>query len=1333
MDGLSAAASIIAVVDISAKVGGFLVQYTKSVFRAKKEAEALLHQIQSLNKTSLRLQSLLQHDRDRLQASHELERDIKKCHGSLLNLQKQLDPETNRKLFQRLRWPFAKEELSKTVEDLARWRGAFEGALLVDQTKLLLRMDDKIDLSKLPEVKSAAYDSHANQHDPACLNGTRTDLINQVLLWTKSTDSQSIFWLRGMAGTGKSTISRTICKKLDDQGLLGASFFFQRGEASRSTTAEFLPTVTAQLARNIPSLAREVRKALETDPDICSKNLIEQWDKLIAGPFARIEMLQSQGRVIVVDALDECISQNDISALIRIFSKVRDIKSVRISIFLTSRPEGHLRRAFKDVSKTGLEDVLLHEVQQPTIKQDIRIYLAHELEELRTEHLLSPSWPGAETFEAMVNMASPLFIYAATMLRFIANSPIYSPDEQLGKWMANQHQEIRDNESRVEFLKEFKLIVGTIMLLANPIPLKSIESLLNLPVNTVGNRLRPLHSILNVPESPEHPVRLLHLSLRDFIVGQTYKGIHRFYCDELDTHYRIASSCLTLLSDSGHLKKDICDVKDVGRATVDIDQRTIQTRLPSEVMYACNFLVYHLSAASRAQNFDRLLREAFDFFRRHLLHWWEALSLMGKLNDTVGYLKTLEDILKSTEKSQCRKEMQAFFQDATRFLLRFQDTITKAPLQLYASGLLFAPESSIVRKTFEAELDSRMRLRIDNRREIDWGPEIQTLLSKRFDSITCVAFSPCGRLLAVSFFRGGIELFDAFTSACVQTYEDESIIHSLAFSRDGAILAGQSERGLLLWDMTPRGITLREERPDIRIFKWDRQTDWTLSFSAVGLLAISSISKVRFLDTSPSGNRIPSLSLTAGSALRGIEFAPISSLLLVKLGFKYISARIVQLWDLSNTSGAHKLQYQFDLKDQRLSCLSFHPDCDVTRSEWKVQGLGQCHASDEHRSHILIEGCLVHGEGRAAAAKTTELSRITEIGDLPHYSNSKYSWSRSGTLAWPMGISGNAGILRAYSNPATGATGAKHSRVTTLDLGGNLFFGSPDLRFSPTEEDTLAVVKRPSFPSTTEVQLFNVACAASATAADCTVMSLAYSSHSSTIAVGDATGDILLWENANSNSPGLKLHPSMTYGVEQLELSANGAYVAAGSGNGTVRIWLLSSGESRLVPSLKNPSKIIALRFSKDSKLLAVGNISGSTGLYFVESGRLIDLPGEHLCVDRQYELKQGEVQQLEFTANSSRLISIAQLETGSGSPVLRSWDTISGRLIHVVDPNTQLELQTTRIKVALSNCATMLACIGCTGVEPSTMIVYEIGTALGYSDVRSLPKGAEPEERNPE
>jgi len=68
--------------------------------------------------------------------------------------------------------------------------------------------------------------------------------------------------------------------------------------------------------------------------------------------------------------------------------------------------------------------------------------------------------------------------------------------------------------------------------------------------------------------------------------------------------------------------------------------------------------------------------------------------------------------------------------------------IEQAPLQVYCSALVFAPEKSIVRETFERYIPSWIQGK--PRVEIYWNAMLQTL-EGHTDSVISVAFSPDGK------------------------------------------------------------------------------------------------------------------------------------------------------------------------------------------------------------------------------------------------------------------------------------------------------------------------------------------------------------------------------------------------------------------------------------------------------------------------------------------------------------------------------------------------------------------------------------------------------------
>ncbi|KAK3317079.1 hypothetical protein B0H66DRAFT_464381, partial [Apodospora peruviana] len=196
----------------------------------------------------------------------------------------------------------------------------------------------------LPTVDDAAFDSNTEEHNAQCHPDTRTELLGQIRKWANDPQAKSIFWLNGMTGTGKSTISRTVAQLFKDQKLLGASFFFKRGEGDRGKATLFFPTIAKQLLHKLPALKPSVKEAIRADPDICKKTLREQFEQLILQPLGGIR--HDMAIIIIVDALDECDGDGHVKTIISLLAQVRTLSSVRLKIFVTSRPELPIRLGF---------------------------------------------------------------------------------------------------------------------------------------------------------------------------------------------------------------------------------------------------------------------------------------------------------------------------------------------------------------------------------------------------------------------------------------------------------------------------------------------------------------------------------------------------------------------------------------------------------------------------------------------------------------------------------------------------------------------------------------------------------------------------------------------------------------------------------------------------------------------------------------------------------------------------------------------------------------------------------------------------------------------------
>ena len=65
----------------------------------------------------------------------------------------------------------------------------------------------------MPYAVDAPFNAYTRQQDPICLPDTRVDLLREIYTWADGKDERFIFWLNGLAGTGKSTIARTVARR----------------------------------------------------------------------------------------------------------------------------------------------------------------------------------------------------------------------------------------------------------------------------------------------------------------------------------------------------------------------------------------------------------------------------------------------------------------------------------------------------------------------------------------------------------------------------------------------------------------------------------------------------------------------------------------------------------------------------------------------------------------------------------------------------------------------------------------------------------------------------------------------------------------------------------------------------------------------------------------------------------------------------------------------------------------------------------------------------------------------------------------------------------------
>jgi hypothetical protein len=139
-EAIGLAASVIAVIDLSAKVATLCFQYSTAVGNARADVAHLQSRLNDLDACLRGVHRVLHGPNNQaLPISRELIDSLDSCKSELAQVQNRLDPGKARKTMRRLglralKWPFDSKEVSGIVANLERYKQTIMLCLQVDQT-----------------------------------------------------------------------------------------------------------------------------------------------------------------------------------------------------------------------------------------------------------------------------------------------------------------------------------------------------------------------------------------------------------------------------------------------------------------------------------------------------------------------------------------------------------------------------------------------------------------------------------------------------------------------------------------------------------------------------------------------------------------------------------------------------------------------------------------------------------------------------------------------------------------------------------------------------------------------------------------------------------------------------------------------------------------------------------------------------------------------------------------------------------------------------------------------------------------------------------------------
>lgn len=140
MDGISSAASVVAVIQLAGSLVTVCGSYIQNVKHARDDITALQLSVESLRGVLQELLQFLRGLNDKsLPTSLRLVNDITDCLLDLQGLNERLEPRKGKRSMRRFglrafRWPLDRAEVDREVQKFERYKSSFLLSLQVDQT-----------------------------------------------------------------------------------------------------------------------------------------------------------------------------------------------------------------------------------------------------------------------------------------------------------------------------------------------------------------------------------------------------------------------------------------------------------------------------------------------------------------------------------------------------------------------------------------------------------------------------------------------------------------------------------------------------------------------------------------------------------------------------------------------------------------------------------------------------------------------------------------------------------------------------------------------------------------------------------------------------------------------------------------------------------------------------------------------------------------------------------------------------------------------------------------------------------------------------------------------
>ncbi|EAW20787.1 NACHT and WD40 domain protein [Aspergillus fischeri NRRL 181] len=1092
----------------------------------------------------------------------------------------------------------------------------------------LFAVDPQYDLRDIEEKKDKLLDNAYDWVFSTDEYAAFTDWLDEGL----NSASCRVLWIDGSAGTGKTMLFMGIIRKLSSQPSAlspSVSYFFCQGtDQTRNSATTILRSLVWQLLVQQPSLISHLRDQRRN----AGAPLLRGERAFYVLSDALRSMLQDpclSPIYFAIDALDECDRKTPgLDQLLQLIDSSLALSS-KVKWLVSSRPEVLVHAGGKQLKDIHASTVSVT-LDPRRLEGPVNAYIDHKLDSMKGKDGYDTDTL-AQLSHEIRQRAMSTFLWVALAFKELDGVDGWDAVETIQRipsGLSNVYELImaQIEKGSPENQKRCKNILVAVILAYRTLSLPELAVLAGLqPKINPRTIVEKCGSFLTISGQT---VSLIHQSAKDYLEANYTTKLGS---DVGQGNADISARSITAMGSI--LRYNIYDLPYPGFETSDVTQPDPDPLAP--IRYSCVFWVGHLCKA-KSQGFGNDLTEGgavLRFFKEHFLHWLEALSLVGGISESIRLLKELQTAVDSANDT----ELSAFLRDMHRFIRFFRQVIDVAPLQAYYSGLVFAPQRSLVRQTFEKFLHTRIsHIPIP---QLDWSPRLYTL-DLYETTPESVAFSEAGDRLASGLKNGLVKIWDTATGGLMQILQGhDDMVNSVAFSRDGNLLAsGSRDHTIKIWDTVTGDC--------VQILGGHNGPISSVSFSATS----------EQLASGSSDETIKIWDVVAGKCVQTVEV----NYAVHSVAFSNADARLAAgldggsaiIWDTATDTQMHKLgnyrafveSVAFSADDERLASGESHGTIKI----WDT-ATGAClHTLHGHEDAVFYVGFL-RGTDRLASGSFDGTVKIWDpaIGKcmrtLVGHSTGKISslsFSATGDqLAsagfadieiWDMAIVNNTTPVQSRQERVKSVTfSASGHRLVSLSWEGTMWI------WDTVTGKCICTLERPvDGPS---------------------VASVAFSMAGDRVASGLFNGDIKIWDTVTGRCMQTFKHQGYNFSwVQSVAFSATGEQLASCSMGGDIKIW--NTGTGKCMQTLDH-FQVTLVAFSPTGERLAAGLRGGVIKMWRTVS---------RYCMWR-------------IRGHSRRLTSLAfsgsgnQLASASEDFTMKVWNTATGDCIQMFNVGTSI------------------------------------------------------------